>query len=68
MPPRHAKAIAHLSAADPVLGRWIAQAGPCFLTRERSGTHFAAVARSIIYQHIHKLKRIKNAVRLFYDV
>jgi DNA-3-methyladenine glycosylase II len=52
MPPRHAKAIAHLSAADPVLGNWIAQAGPCSLTRERSGTHFAAVARSIVYQQL----------------
>jgi len=52
MPPRHAKAIAHLTVSDPVLGRWIAQAGPCSLTRERSGTHFAAVARSIIYQQL----------------
>lgn len=52
MPPRHAKAIAHLSAVDPVLGDWIAQAGPCSLTRERAGTHFAAVARSIVYQQL----------------
>ncbi len=52
MPPRHAKAIAHLRAVDPVLGRWIAQAGPCSLVRERQGTHFAAVARSIIYQQL----------------
>lgn len=52
MPPRHAKAIAHLRAADPTLGAWIAQAGPCSLTRERSGTHFAAVARSIVYQQL----------------
>ena len=52
MPPRHAQAIAHLRAADPVLGKWIAQAGPCSLTRERAGTHFAAVARSIIYQQL----------------
>lgn len=52
MPPRHARAIAHLRAADPVLGKWIAQAGPCSLTRERAGTHFAAVARSIIYQQL----------------
>jgi len=52
MPPRHAKAIAHLSAADPVLGKWIAQSGPCSLTRERGGTHFAAVARSIVYQQL----------------
>ena len=52
MPPRHAKAIAHLTAVDPILGRWIAQAGPCSLTRERAGTHFAAVARSIVYQQL----------------
>ena len=52
MPPRHAKAIAHLTAVDPVLGRWIVEAGPCSLTRERSGTHFAAVARSIVYQQL----------------
>ena len=52
MPPRHAKAIAHLIEADPVLGSWIAQAGPCSLTRERAGTHFAAVARSIVYQQL----------------
>jgi DNA-3-methyladenine glycosylase II len=52
MPPRHAKAIAHLTSVDPVLGRWIAAAGPCSLSRERRGTHFAAVARSIIYQQL----------------
>jgi DNA-3-methyladenine glycosylase II len=52
MPPRHAKAIAHLTAADPVLGKWIVQSGPCSLTRERGGTHFAAVARSIVYQQL----------------
>lgn len=52
MPPRHAQAIAHLRAADPVLGGWMVQAGPCALTRERAGTHFAAVARSIIYQQL----------------
>lgn len=52
MPPRHAQAIAHLRAADPVLGKWIVHAGPCSLTRERAGTHFAAVARSIIYQQL----------------
>lgn len=52
MPPRHAKAIALLSAADPILGRWIAQAGPCTLKPEREGSHFAHVARSIIYQQL----------------
>lgn len=52
MPPRHAKAIAHLSAVDPVLGRWIAAAGPCSFSRDRSGTHFSALARSIVYQQL----------------
>ncbi len=52
MPPRHARAIAHLQNADPVLGAWIAKAGPCALTRERQGTHFAAIARSIVYQQL----------------
>lgn len=52
MPPRHARAIAHLSAVDPVLGKWIAQAGPCALARGRGGTHFAALARSIVYQQL----------------
>jgi DNA-3-methyladenine glycosylase II len=52
MPPRHARAIAHLSEADPVLGAWIAEAGPCSLVRERRGTHFAAIARSIVYQQL----------------
>jgi DNA-3-methyladenine glycosylase II len=52
MPPRHARAIEHLRRADPILGAWIAKAGPCSLTRERAGTHFAAVARSIIYQQL----------------
>lgn len=52
MPPRHARAIAHLTEVDPRLGQWIAKAGPCSLRRERGGTHFAAVARSIVYQQL----------------
>jgi DNA-3-methyladenine glycosylase II len=52
MPPRHARAIAHLSEVDPVLGKWIATAGPCSLSRERGGTHFASLARSIVYQQL----------------
>lgn len=52
MPPRHARAIAHLQTADPVLGAWIASAGPCSLARERQGSHFASIARAIIYQQL----------------
>ena len=52
MPPRHAKAITHLMEVDPILGRWIAQAGPCSFGRDRSGTHFSALVRSIVYQQL----------------
>src|SRR5690349_11093787 len=52
MPPRHARAIAHLTDVDPILGKWIAKAGPCSLTREKDGTHFSSLARSIVYQQL----------------
>jgi DNA-3-methyladenine glycosylase II len=52
MPPRHARAIAHLRAADPRLGAWIDEAGPCGLRRNRGGTHFDDIARSIVYQQL----------------
>lgn len=52
MSPRHASAIAHLRDVDPVLGRWIAEAGPCTLRRDSAGTHFGHIARSIIYQQL----------------
>jgi DNA-3-methyladenine glycosylase II len=52
MPKLHAKALAHLGAEDPVLGSWIAQAGPCGLRRYREGSHFAHIAQSIVYQQL----------------
>ncbi|MEX2182491.1 MAG: DNA-3-methyladenine glycosylase [Gemmatimonadaceae bacterium] len=52
MPPRHARAIAHLQSVDPTLGAWIQRAGPCALQRERQGTHFGAIARSIVFQQL----------------
>lgn len=52
MPPRHAKALAHLRAVDPVLGAWIDQVGPCGWRRESAGTHFDHIARSIVYQQL----------------
>jgi DNA-3-methyladenine glycosylase II len=52
MPPRHARAIAHLIDVDPVLGQWIQKAGPCSLSRERDGTHFSSLARSIVHQQL----------------
>ena len=49
---KHARAIAHLTEADPVLGRWIAEAGPCGWSRENAGTHFDHISRSIVYQQL----------------
>jgi DNA-3-methyladenine glycosylase II len=52
MPAPHAKALAHLTAADPVLGAWIARVGTCGLRRNREGTHFEHIARGIVYQQL----------------
>lgn len=49
---RHAKALAHLRAADPVLGAWIDESGSCGWKRENAGTHFDHIARSIVYQQL----------------
>jgi DNA-3-methyladenine glycosylase II len=52
MPPRHAAAIEHLRTADARLGAWIDSVGACGWRRDRTGTHFDAVARSIVYQQL----------------
>lgn len=52
MATRHAKAIAHLQAVDPILGRWIAEAGHCGWRKENAGTHFDHIVRSIVYQQL----------------
>jgi DNA-3-methyladenine glycosylase II len=51
--PRGARrAVAHLTATDPILGEVIRRVGPFRLTRRTDGTHFDAVCRSIIYQQL----------------
>ncbi len=45
-------AVAQLSDADPLLGSWIERSGPCILLPETEGTHFDALARSIIHQQL----------------
>jgi len=53
MPPLdHRPAVRHLVRADPVLARVIRQVGPCRLRTRRSGTHFEALARAIVYQQL----------------
>jgi DNA-3-methyladenine glycosylase II len=51
MPPSaYRSAIAHLKRADPVLAGIIDRVGPCRLEPRRTGTHYDALVRSIVFQ------------------
>jgi DNA-3-methyladenine glycosylase II len=50
--PNHRPAVSHLKRADPVMAAIIARVGPCRLAADAGGTHFQALARSIIYQQL----------------
>ncbi len=52
MAPRHAAALRHLRSADPKLGAWIDEVGPCGWRRNTEGTHFEHIARAIVYQQL----------------
>jgi DNA-3-methyladenine glycosylase II len=53
MPQRSsATAVRYLKRADPKLAAVIERVGPCRLEPRREGTHFDAIARSIIYQQL----------------
>lgn len=45
-------AIVHLKEVDPVMGRLIETVGGCKLTLRDQGTHFDAIARSIVFQQL----------------
>lgn len=45
-------AVAHLTAADRHLARVIEQVGPCTFAPNATGTHFASVARAIVFQQL----------------
>ena len=45
-------AIAHLQAVDPVMHAVVDVVGPCAFAHRAGGTHFEAVARSIVYQQL----------------
>lgn len=51
-PAHKRKAIAHLREVDPVMGRLIDSVGSCKLTLRDQGTHFDAIARSIVFQQL----------------
>ena len=45
-------ALAHLRRVDPVLGELIARVGPYRLEVRRTGTHYHALVRSIVFQQL----------------
>lgn len=45
-------AVRHLRKADPALARVIARVGACDFSRRESGTHFAALTRTIVFQQL----------------
>lgn len=48
-----ARAARHLSEADPILGKVIAQVGPCDIAPVRRVDLFRSLMRSITYQQLH---------------
>jgi len=48
----HRPALLHLRRADPVLGAIIDRVGPCRLEARRTGTHYDALVRSIVFQQL----------------
>lgn len=46
------KAVAHLRKVDPVMARLIDAIGTCKLTLRDQGSHFDAIARSIVFQQL----------------
>jgi DNA-3-methyladenine glycosylase II len=52
MPPSPRLALAHLRRVDPVLGGIIDRVGPYRLEPRRTGTHYDALVRSIVFQQL----------------
>lgn len=53
MPPSpHRSALNHLRSVDPVLAKIIDRVGPCRLEARRTGTHYDALVRSIVFQQL----------------
>jgi DNA-3-methyladenine glycosylase II len=50
--PDYRASVRHLKRVDPVLARVIESVGPCRMPVRRDGTHFQALARSIVFQQL----------------
>jgi len=49
---QHRAAISHLKSVDPTLAGIIDRVGPCRLEARRTGTHYDALVRSIVFQQL----------------
>lgn len=52
MAPSYRTAIAHLKRVDRVLAAVIERVGPCQMEQRRTGTHYDALVRSIVFQQL----------------
>jgi DNA-3-methyladenine glycosylase II len=50
--PDYRTSVRHLKRVDPVLARVIESVGPCRMPVRSEGTHFQALARSIVFQQL----------------
>jgi DNA-3-methyladenine glycosylase II len=50
--PDYRASVRHLKRVDPVLARVIESVGPCRMPLRHEGTHFQALARSIVFQQL----------------
>ena len=48
----HRTAVRHLKRVDPILAEVIERVGPCRLELRAEGTHYQALARSIVFQQL----------------
>ena len=49
----HVEAVTHIAAVDPAMATLIDRVGPCTMKpRRMNGGHFAALARSVLYQQL----------------
>jgi DNA-3-methyladenine glycosylase II len=68
MPPSiHRSAVTHLKRVDPVLGKIIERVGPCRMETRRTGTHYDALVRSIVFQQLSG-KAASTILRRFLEI
>src|SRR5437016_5125458 len=68
MPPSiHRSAVSHLKRVDPVLAKIIARVGPCSMEARRTGTHYDALVRSIVFQQLSG-KAASTILRRFCEI